>query len=153
MNRFVAGMLGVGMLLAFTWGEAATRAVSSEESNRTAAQEFDHRNESSKALIAQTQGDIPTYTTVASIFKQHCTTCHAGPKPPEGLRLDTYAGIMAGAKKPVVIPGDPVKSDIVRAIRGTSKPRMPLNRPPLSETEITLIEKWIKAGAPEGNSA
>jgi uncharacterized membrane protein len=93
----------------------------------------------------------PLYTDVAAIFNRQCVTCHSGRKPAERLRLDTYAGIMAGSKNgPVVVAGDPEKSELVRRIRGVSKPRMPLKGPPwVSEEDTALIEQWIATGANE----
>jgi hypothetical protein len=58
---------------------------------------------------------------------------------------------MAGSKDgPVIVPGSPDKSELVRRLKGISKPRMPKDGPPwLSEMQITVIEKWIAAGARE----
>ena len=68
-----------------------------------------------------------------------------------GLRLDSYANVMKGGKDgKVVQPGAPEKSEMVKRVKGLSKPRMPRNGPPwLSDTDVALIEKWIAAGAPE----
>ncbi len=95
-------------------------------------------------------GNAPTYSDVAGIFQTRCTTCHAGAHPADGLRLDTYASVMQGVKGPVVIPGSPAQSELVKRIKGISKPRMPRNGPPwLSADQISMIEKWIASGAPE----
>ncbi len=93
----------------------------------------------------------PTFSDVSRIFQTRCIRCHSGARPPEGLHLDSYGGVMAGAKEmKVVVKGDPGKSELVKRIKGISKPRMPKDGPPwLSESDITLIEKWIAAGAPE----
>jgi hypothetical protein len=58
---------------------------------------------------------------------------------------------MAGSKDgPVIIPGNPDKSELVRRIKGISKPRMPKDGPPwLSAKEIALVEGWIAADARE----
>jgi hypothetical protein len=99
--------------------------------------------------------DAPVlYSAVAAIFSEHCIMCHSGPKPPNKLRLDNYADAMKGGKNgPVIIPGNPTKSELIRRVRGQSKPRMPFNGPPwLTEKEITEIERWIATGAPEGIS-
>jgi hypothetical protein len=96
-------------------------------------------------------GTAPTYSDVAAIFQTRCITCHAGAHPPEGLRLDTYANVMKGvAGGPVVLPGNPAQSEVVKRIKGISKPRMPRNGPPwLTADQISQIEKWIAAGASE----
>ena len=47
-----------------------------------------------------------------------------------------------------VIPGNPADSELVRRIRGDSRPRMPFDGPPyLSEEQIRLVEQWIAQGA------
>jgi mono/diheme cytochrome c family protein len=94
----------------------------------------------------------PDYSAVAPIFKQRCVVCHSGESAPLGLRLGSYADIKQGSTNgPVVIPGDPQRSELVHRIRGTRQPRMPLTGPPyLSDDEMRLIEAWITAGMPEG---
>jgi mono/diheme cytochrome c family protein len=102
-------------------------------------------------LGAQGTQPGPTYAEVEPVFKKHCVACHSGDKPADGLRLDSYAQIMGNTgKHPAVVSKKPEKSEIVRRIRGVSKPRMPGNGPPwLSEDQISLIERWIQAGAPD----
>ncbi|SPF46330.1 exported hypothetical protein [Syntrophobacter sp. SbD1] len=97
------------------------------------------------------QQGVPAFSDVDAIFQSRCVKCHGGTRPPEGLHLDSYNGIIAGAKDgPAIIKGDPAKSKLVKAIKGTWKPRMPKDGPPwLSGNDITLIEKWIEAGAPQ----
>jgi uncharacterized membrane protein len=101
-----------------------------------------------------------TYTDVAPVFNTRCIKCHAekgmmGP-PPEGLRLDSYEYIIASRERAWVVPGSPDASQVVRAVRGQSRPRMPFDGPPyLSDEEIGLITAWIAEGArdPEGKAA
>jgi len=97
------------------------------------------------------QQGAPTFSDVDKIFQTRCYKCHSGARPAAGVHLDSYAGIMAGSKDvKVVVKGDPGKSELVKRIKGTSKPRMPKDGPPwLSESDVTLIEKWIAGGAPE----
>ncbi len=97
------------------------------------------------------QQGTPTFSEVNPIFQAHCVKCHSGARPPEGLRLDSYKDVMAGSKDmKVVVKGNPDKSELVKRIKGISKPRMPKDGPPwLSESEIAVIEKWIAAGAAE----
>ena len=98
--------------------------------------------------LAQPAG--PDYADVQAIFAERCTLCHTGQGAPLGLDLTTYDAVMAGSVNgPVVVPNDPDASELVRRIRGTSTPRMPLAGPPfLSDEQIGTIERWIGAGAP-----
>lgn len=100
---------------------------------------------------AYAQEGTPAFPDVDRIFQAHCVKCHSGRRAPEGLHLDSYSGVMAGATDgPVIVKGNPTKSEIVKRLKGISRPRMPRDGPPwLSEKDITLIEKWIAAGAPE----
>lgn len=68
-------------------------------------------------------------------------------------RNDFVAAIVRGL--PVVVPGDPAASGLIKAIRGTDpfdRPplyRMPRNGPYVSDADITFIEGWIRDGAPD----
>lgn len=96
-----------------------------------------------------TAGQPLTYSDVAPVFQKNCIICHSGDGPPRGLRLDTYDNIRKGSDRgPVVAPGDPEKSELVRRIKGISQPRMPLTGPPyLDDETIARIEGWISDGA------
>jgi uncharacterized membrane protein len=105
-----------------------------------------------KATVQQIESSQPTrvtYADVEKIFSRDCTACHSGSNPPFGLRLDSYANVMAGAQTGhVVIPGKADESELVRRIRGVEQPRMPFGKPPLQESEIRVIVRWVEAGAP-----
>jgi mono/diheme cytochrome c family protein len=92
----------------------------------------------------------PSFADVAVILEARCTMCHGGARPVLELQLESFEGLMAGsARGPVVVPGDPDASELVRRLRGESQPRMPLTGPPyLSDEEIDLFVRWIEAGAP-----
>lgn len=102
-------------------------------------------------VVMQTnpENPAPTFSAVSSILDEHCVMCHNGPKAPKGLRLDSYERIRDGSTRgPILIPGKPSESEIVRRIHGLSTPRMPLSGPPwLDDEEIGLIEDWIRKGA------
>lgn len=99
---------------------------------------------------------LPTYADVAPIFATRCAKCHTerglmGPAP-EGYRLTSYAATLDAADRARVVPGSAAASELVRRIRGSAVPRMPLDGPPyLSEAEIGLIERWVDAGARDAN--
>lgn len=99
--------------------------------------------------FAQAQSSPPTYQDVASIFQERCIICHNGPAAPKKLQLISYELMMKGSENgPVVIPGQPENSELIKRLKGISQPRMPLTGPPwLSDQQIALIEKWILNGA------
>lgn len=83
---------------------------------------------------------------VQPIFDRRCVRCHGGQA---GLYLDSYDHVMAGSVRgPVVVPGNPAASELVRRIQGLSQPRMPMGAPPLSPEEIQTIVTWVAEGAP-----
>ena len=89
------------------------------------------------------------FSGISGVLNDRCVKCHSGDKPADGLRLDTYENVMAGTKHgPVVVAGQPAKSPMIRRIKGTAKPRMPIGGPPwLSKEETAAIEAWIGGGA------
>lgn len=97
-------------------------------------------------------GDPPTWADVNPIVTKHCVMCHSAQGAGLGLRLDSYAAAIAGSKDgPVLLAGDPEQSELIRRLKGISKPRMPFLSYPLPDAEIELIVRWVEAGMPEGN--
>ena len=90
---------------------------------------------------------------VQPIFDQKCVSCHGASKAENGLRLDSYEGVMKGTQfGPVVVPGQPFQSALVSVVRGTADPslRMPHGGGTrLSEQDVQNIILWIQAGAPK----
>lgn len=104
------------------------------------------------AAHAQTQ---ITYADVAPIIAARCVMCHSGPTPPAGLSLESFDAVLKGGSKgEVVKPGAPAESELMRRIRGTSQPRMPMTGPPfLSDREMATFEGWIAGGLERGTAA
>ncbi len=87
---------------------------------------------------------------IQPIFNQYCVQCHGPDNPANGLRLDSYDGVMKGTQfGPVVVPGSPSSSTLVAVIQGTAAPqiRMPHQGRQLSPNRIQDITLWIEAGA------
>lgn len=95
-----------------------------------------------------------TYADLLPILSARCVMCHAGPSAAAGLHLDSLQGLLAGsARGKVARAGDPAASELVRRLKGTSQPRMPMTGPPfLADDEIALFERWIRDGLPAGNA-
>lgn len=96
-----------------------------------------------------------TYAELAPILAERCALCHAGDAAAAGLRLDSLEAVLKGSSKgPVVKAGDAAGSELIRRLKGTSAPRMPMTGPPfLSEAQIALFERWIAGGLAAGNVA
>src|SRR5580693_9127470 len=88
---------------------------------------------------------------VAPIFENKCSNCHNTEKRKGKLRLDSFENVMRGGKDGiVVIPGDPKHSELFRRISlpPDDKDFMPTDgKPPLTASEVKVIELWIASGA------
>jgi mono/diheme cytochrome c family protein len=94
-------------------------------------------------------------THVRPVLADNCYACHGPERQMAGVRLDSRVAMLkGGGHGPVLVPGDPEKSAIIRAIRYTGAVKMP---PPgkLSDAAIQALTAWVKAGAPwpETNSS
>lgn len=84
---------------------------------------------------------------VLPIFQKYCEECHGADNPRENLELTRYRTAMIGSHNgPVIIPGDPDNSYLVKMI---DEGRMPKGGDRLPQHDIDIIIAWIKAGAPE----
>ena len=85
---------------------------------------------------------------VRPILAERCVDCHSGEKPKGDLRMDSIAGLRAGAAgEPIFVPGDLEASLMVEAVRYED----PFTAMPpdgkLADEEIEAIERWIEMGA------
>lgn len=99
---------------------------------------------------------------IRPVLVEHCQPCHgADPaKRKGGLRLDTAQGVSDGGDSgAVVVPGDPDRSRLVRAIRHTDPDlQMPPpkdGRKPLPDSVVSDFARWVRQGAvfPESTPA
>ena len=87
------------------------------------------------------------YDSVQEILRQHCTSCHNEDQPRADLVLTSLDKILAGsASGPVVVPGDPQASPLYLLAAHLESPKMPPNKPRLSQRELSKLSKWISTG-------
>ena len=85
---------------------------------------------------------------IKPLFNEHCLKCHGGDKTKSSFDLNTRDGLILGGDQGVaVIPGKPKQSPLIDYLRHTEEPFMPPKESKLSESSISLIEKWIALGA------
>ena len=86
---------------------------------------------------------------VAPILMANCNGCHYGAtRVSGGLQFNMFSQILKGGDSgPIVSPGKPDVSLIIRKLQGTEGARMPMGRAPLSDSQIRLVAAWIKEGA------
>jgi Protein of unknown function (DUF1553)/Protein of unknown function (DUF1549)/Planctomycete cytochrome C len=87
---------------------------------------------------------------VRPLLIKRCYECHSAEAKAlkGGLFLDSRRGWMKGGDTgPAVVPGAPEKSLLIEAIRYESLEMPPRGK--LPESEIAVLERWIKLGAPD----
>jgi hypothetical protein len=101
-------------------------------------------------------GAEPTRAEALEFFEKHvrpvliekCQGCHGPKKQQAGLRLDSRSALLKGGDGgPVVVPGQPEKSPLIRAIHYKDDLKMP-PRNKLDATAVEAITAWVKLGAP-----
>ncbi len=85
---------------------------------------------------------------VQPLFNQTCalTGCHGDGSQQSALHLTSYDQLIYGGTL-VVVRGEPDQSTLVLRIEGRVGLRMPLDRRPLNQNQITGIRAWIGEGA------
>lgn len=77
-----------------------------------------------------------------------CIDCHGGMQPAGRLNLTTFNGLLRGGDSgPIVVPGKPDESLLIKKLKGTAGQRMPLRKAPLDDALIQKFETWIAEGA------
>src|SRR3954471_6267248 len=89
---------------------------------------------------------------IRPVMVERCYECHsATAKKLKGkLKLDTKEDFEKGGESgPVVVPGDPEKSLLIKAIRYKDEDlQMPPKNKKLPDEQIHDFEQWVKMGAP-----
>ncbi|MES2458710.1 MAG: DUF1549 domain-containing protein [Bacteroidota bacterium] len=97
------------------------------------------------------ENEIALHAEVEGIFSNSCYKCHGPDKKKGGLRLDLKAFAFKGGESgPVIIPGKPERSELMRRITLPSnhKEAMPTKGKKLKDQDIDMIRFWISKGAP-----
>ena len=90
--------------------------------------------------------------SVRPLLAKHCYKCHSKKtgKSKGGLYLDSQAGWMDGGDSgPAITAGSPEKSLLIKAVKHQDKD---LEMPPkekLSDSEIAVLTRWVRMGAPD----
>ncbi|MFN3485230.1 MAG: DUF1553 domain-containing protein [Planctomycetota bacterium] len=91
---------------------------------------------------------------IRPVLADKCYKCHSAKagKVKADLALDTREGLLRGGESgPAIVPGDPDRSLLIRAIRYTEGD---LEMPPkeadrLTPEQVRDFERWVKMGAPD----
>lgn len=103
-------------------------------------------------LLGQSPGVEFFERRIRPILVEHCEACHSSrlDEPMGGLRVDSRTALRAGGDSgPVVVPGAPAESLVVKALEYLDPV---LKMPPTGKLPDRVIEdfrSWIAAGAPD----
>ena len=90
---------------------------------------------------------------IRPVLADNCYKCHSvtAEKLKGGLLLDSRDGLLKGGDSgPVIVPGNPDKSLLIKAVRYTDPDlEMPPKGKRLSPQQVTDLEAWVKMGAPD----
>ena len=93
---------------------------------------------------------------VRPVLAESCYSCHSteSKKLKASLHLDSMPGLLKGGDTgPSLVPGDPDKSLIVKAVRYTDEDLQMPPKEKLPAEKIAAIEAWVKMGAPYPEAA
>jgi len=93
------------------------------------------------------------FDAARDVLELRCMECHTPKEAKGGLVLATHEDLLAGGDSgAALIAGDPAASALILRVRlpHGDADLMPPEKsgPPLEESEIAALEKWIEAGAP-----
>jgi cytochrome c553 len=141
----VTGFVVMALMTSWTSLSAASEPA-------VAATEDQNRNTSAAALAL-------FESKIRPVLIRECYSCHSaeakkGPKA--NLRVDTREGLIRGGDSgAAVVPGKPMESLLLKALRGDDGVALMPPKGKLPDTVIIEFEKWIRLGAPDprGSSA
>lgn len=86
-------------------------------------------------------------TTIRPLFAERCNSCHGPKKQEGGLRLNNRSGALTGGDNgPVISPGNPQESLLIRAVGYQSDLKMPPDGK-LADEDIANLVRWVQNGA------
>ncbi len=96
---------------------------------------------------------VPTFHgDIRFVFQAKCWRCHDDKTHKAELDLTTLAGVLKGGESGrVIVPGKPEESPLYEKVHTGAMP--PGKKDRLSEAEVTLIRRWIAAGAEQAETA
>jgi hypothetical protein len=94
--------------------------------------------------VALTPAPVSFQDNVATVLAERCATCHIEDSK-GGLNAATFAALMKGGENgPVIVPGKPDESTLVKLIESDE---MPKRGGPLSDELKQDIREWVEKGA------
>ena len=99
---------------------------------------------------------VSYFNEVRPIFQANCQGCHQPAKAKGGYVMTDLKKLFAGGEKEgvAVVPGDVSKGSLLEQIQPVDgSAEMPKNKPPLAESQLAVIRRWIAEGAKDDTPA
>lgn len=99
---------------------------------------------------------VSYYRDIRPLFQENCHGCHQPAKKGGGYGMTAHADLLKAGDSEVsnIVPGKPDESNLIDQITPTDgKAEMPKEKPPLHETQIAMIRRWIAEGAKDDTPA
>ena len=106
-------------------------------------------------LAAQEDGSVFFEKNVRPLLAAQCLGCHSAASQPimGGLRLDSREqALKGGGRGPSIVPGKPVESLLLQAVRHTAGPLKMPPGPKMKDADLAVLTQWVQMGAPWGAS-
>lgn len=107
------------------------------------------------AGVVSAKEPVDFKSQVQPIFADRCLHCHGADGAEGNFRIDRLASLRRGGDSgsAAVVPGNPAASFLLDVLRHQEPGyEMPPDEDRLTESEIALIERWIRQGAPTPES-
>src|SRR5215218_3863682 len=86
---------------------------------------------------------------VRPVLAEQCYKCHGPEKQKGELRVDSLEALLKGSDQgPVVVPGKPEESSLIKSIKHLGESKMPAKEPKMPDAQISALERWVAMGAP-----
>ncbi len=86
---------------------------------------------------------------VRPVLSEQCYSCHGPEKQKAELRVDSLSAILKGSDLgPVLVPGKPNESSLIKSIKHIGDSKMPEKKPKMPDDQIQALEQWVAMGAP-----
>jgi mono/diheme cytochrome c family protein len=86
---------------------------------------------------------------VRPVLAEQCFKCHGPEKQKGELRVDSLQALLKGSDQgPVVVPGKPEESSLIKSIKHIGDAKMPEKAPKMPDAQISALEQWVAMGAP-----
>ena len=81
-------------------------------------------------------------TQVRPVLAEQCYKCHGPEKQKGDLRVDSLQALLKGSEQgPVLVPGKPEESSLIKSIKHIGESKMPAKAPKMPDAQISAIEQ------------